>query len=116
FAGYSGKFLIDADHNVHFIPEQDLKMVEIDFTSGYKFRKFIIADPQGNQYTFGSLPELSDDYGIEKTATRGVLHDPPIQEYSSWYLVKMESFDGHHWISLSYTDENYGYKNLASCS
>jgi len=35
---------------------------------------------------------------------------------SSWHLVKVESPDGYYDIDLTYTDEEYSYKQLSSCS
>ncbi len=115
FAGYSGKFMIGADHTAFFIPQQDLKL-EIDFSDDNKFRRFTITDPQGTRYIFGNMPGSSSNSGIERTATRSAAHEPVIAEYSSWYLVRIESFDQNHWINLSYTDEFYGYKNLSTCN
>ncbi|MEE1945895.1 DUF5977 domain-containing protein [Pedobacter sp. KR3-3] len=51
--GYSGKFVMDKDHRIHLIPEQDIK-IELDTTvaSIETFAKWILITPDGNRYNF----------------------------------------------------------------
>ncbi|MEL7121767.1 MAG: hypothetical protein AAFO07_20125 [Bacteroidota bacterium] len=118
--GYTGKFLIDENNEVFLMPKQDLK-VEWAYTTS-RFIRFIITAPDGTRYIFGNQESSTAYQGIESTFTGpvsgGVFSNGTSAESnnSSWYLVRVESADKKHYIDLSYVEENYGYKSLASAT
>ena len=106
-SGYTGKFYIDQARHVQFIPKQDLKL---EFDAGYE--GFTIVTPDGTRYSFGAIGATTVEYAQEKTWLEGLgLGDAYT---TSWYLLKVESYDRLYKINLSYTDENYSYLSAAS--
>lgn len=62
--GYSGKFVFDKYRKVHLLPEQDIRIQELDTT----LTSFKIVTPDGSQYIFGSAHEYVDVYdGVSST-------------------------------------------------
>ncbi|MEL7120506.1 MAG: DUF6443 domain-containing protein [Bacteroidota bacterium] len=115
--GYTGKFLIDPTSTpakAFLMPKQDLK---ISWTySANRFIRFIITAPDGTRYIFGNQEGSTARQGIESSFTGPVTGPTPLSVESSWYLVRIESADKKHFINLSYVEENYGYKSLASAT
>jgi RHS repeat-associated protein len=108
FAGYSGKFIIDKDHNYRLIPQQDIVIEPVQ--TGV-LSEFIFKTPNGNRYTFGnSAIELTtpDHY-----QTNSILK---IEYATSWFLQKIESSDKLYSINFEYADEDFTYSNIASVS
>ncbi len=114
FNGYVGKFYLDEDNLPFFMPKQDFK-IHIGYSSN-EFNYFIITTPDGTKYHFGDLPGQPAHSGVEETTSfsNGNNDGSPIN--SSWYLVKVESFDGKYKIDLEYVREFFKYKNLSTCS
>lgn len=108
FAGYSGKFYFDADQNIQLVPLQDIEIEVIVDNS--LFTTFIFTDTKGIRYIFGKDPG-STQSAIETSRSSG--QSSP--DNSTWYLIRMESFDGHHAITLTYDSDHFGYRTLATC-
>jgi hypothetical protein len=115
--GYTGKFyfavddvLGDAIIPIVTVPMQDVKVEIINGSSiSLDIQGFVITDPNGVKYTFGSADARN---AIERTggAENGGLYA------SAWYLLKIESPDKTSAIHLFYDDEHYIYESLRSCS
>ncbi|MBK8563171.1 MAG: hypothetical protein IPN76_07425 [Saprospiraceae bacterium] len=105
--GYSGKFYFDKDSIVQLVPKEDV-LIKRQGT----FDMFTMIVPDGTKYFFGKNPS-TNAIAIERTQTpaEGSNGTP-----STWYLTRVESNDGVNFIDLTYTDENYSYTELASCS
>lgn len=108
FNGYVGKFYLDEDNLPFFMPKQDFK-IQVGYSSN-EFKYFIITTPDGTKYYFGDLPGEPAHSGVEETTSfsNGNNDGNPIN--SSWYLVKIESFDGKYLIDLEYVREFFKYK------
>ncbi|MEM7370916.1 MAG: RHS repeat domain-containing protein [Bacteroidota bacterium] len=107
--GLSGKFFFDKNHDYYVIPQNlDVKIeTEFDITQS-GFVSFTIIGPDGVRYIFGKDgTETAYEY-LQAGLSAGNWR-------SSWMLLKMESSDQLYSITFDYTDENYQYKNLASC-
>jgi RHS repeat-associated protein len=110
--GYSGKFYLDVTQGVRvirFAPMQDLKL---DIPNP-DFSLFILTTPDGTKYTFGNNGLVGQN-ALEKTNME--TGDATSQYISTWYLIKVESFDSKYNISLTYDDEFYPIDNNVSCN
>lgn len=100
--GYSGKFLFDKNKNPFFVPRQDLK-IETDGN----FNQFVIIDPNGIRYIFGQNGAITA-YEVSKAGNA--------PSRTGWFLLKIESPDKLFNITFEYITEEYGYKQLSSCT
>ncbi len=111
FAGYSGKFFFDKDKVCQFLPKQELKLVP--YTTNDPFTGFTIITPDGTRFIFGKtdLPAGSsrEAYDISKSPGEN------IGQKVTWHLVRVESYDQKFAIDLYYNNDNYSYRNPASC-
>jgi len=112
-AGYSGKFFFDADQKVHFVPKGELKLESnLDGGAADQFDQFTLIAPDGTRYYFGKDPdEEGEQDAMEYSVSPG---EPFVKPASSWYLVRIESSDKLHNIRLTYGDDIYSYRNLAT--
>ena len=112
FGGYSGKFYFRDDRTPILVPEQDLK-IETDFN--VYFLGFKLTTPDGTKYYFGSTANQGTVNPIETTkpfsAISGLNNSQPV---SSWFLNKIESFDGLSVINLIYVQENYSFYSISN--
>ncbi len=113
FNGYSGKFFFDKRDTIHYVPQQDIKVLPIK-NFGILVG-FTILTPDGTRYTFGhdGSQTVTQDIIVSGTSdpSNGVG-----DHITSWYLLKIESFDRKHSISFHYTSEGYSYKYPSWCS
>ena len=108
FAGYSGKFYFDNNHIPQLIPRQDIK---IQVSGSNPFQSFTLLTPDGTRYVFG---QTTNPVRTAQEFSRSA--SEPQGQPSSWYLLRIESYDANHAIDLYYdADEYYSYQNLASC-
>jgi len=108
--GYAGKFYFDENKDYHFIPENDLK-VEVDTSSGF-FDGFTIVTPEGTRYIYGSLDNPVKNFREWTNATA----EDSDSYTSGWYLIRIESYDGKHYIDFDYQSADYFYEQFSSCS
>ncbi|NJL75160.1 MAG: hypothetical protein HC892_09115 [Saprospiraceae bacterium] len=111
--GMSGKFFIDKNHNVHFVPKADYK-ITFDRDNRNLIR-FTLVGTDGTKYVFGNLPEDTEfRKGLEFTLYDNI----PVASItpSSWYLRRVISSDGNYQINLDYVADYFNYRSLASCS
>jgi len=108
--GISGRFYFTGDGPgmVEFIPKQDLKLVEETFNGG-TFIGFTIITPDGTKYIFGK------DNIDNRTAQERMNNQSDVERISSWYLLRIQSFDGIDNITLDYQTESYDYNTPSSC-
>lgn len=114
FNGYSGKFIFKKDGSIEILDDQDLKIsVYYGGQTLQRFQRFTIITPDGNKYYFG----LKQDGQFCGEKTKIITDDSvaPQFEISSWYLYRVESFDGKYSIDLNYEDELFTFTNLGSC-
>lgn len=94
FAGYSGKFVLDAtaQHVAHIIPYQNLKIIH-----GTTLGNFEIIDANGIRYVFNDIESTTDD------------NNPPVIRYykSAWYLSKIITPAGE--INFTYSNDKSYY-------
>lgn len=104
FSGYSGKFFFDTNRKVHMIPEADVYIEPVN-TPGYFYAWKIIA-PDGTRYFFGgNATEISYSDPTEASGNKQV------SSSTTWYLYRIESVNGEHWINLDYANETYSFGN-----
>ncbi len=108
--GTSGRFYFTGDGPgmVEFVPKQDLKLVESTENNG-PFLGFTIIDKDGTKYFFGQDP-TDNRVAQERTINQG-----DMERISSWYLLRIQSYDGIDNITLDYQTENYSYVTPSSC-
>ncbi|MEM1119735.1 MAG: DUF6443 domain-containing protein [Bacteroidota bacterium] len=108
--GTSGRFYFTGDgaSMVEFVPKQDLKLIETVENNG-PFTGFTIIDQEGTKYFFGKDP-IDNRVAQERT-----IHQGDMERISSWYLLRIQSYDGVDNITLDYQTENYSYVSPASC-
>jgi len=94
FMGHQGKFLFIRGYP-YFIEYKKWKVLKLG-DSGFQ-----ITDENGTQYLFTTL-EMT-------RAKRGSENDPlePSGYVSAWYLTRVTSADGQHWMSFGYTPYTY---------
>jgi len=94
FAGYSGKFVIDAtpQRTAHIMPFQNLKIIH-----GASLENFEVVDANGIRYLFNDVETTTDD------------NYPPIIRYykSAWYLSKIITPAGE--ITFTYSNDKSYY-------
>ncbi|WP_158288515.1 RHS repeat domain-containing protein [Mucilaginibacter psychrotolerans] len=108
FPGYSGKFVFSKEKGAVLINENGVRVINHPW-SGQQVPSFILADPDGNNYYFGSS-SASIDNTSSKSETfdnnSRVLNFP-----STWHLDKIVSADKTETVTVNYeTGENYSYK------
>lgn len=103
-SGSAGKFLFDENRTVYTIPWED---VYIKPTNDL-FAGWTVITPDGTKYTFGGANATEKNY-THNGATGGI--SAQYNTSTTWYLTKIESANGKHWISLTYETENYGIVN-----
>lgn len=116
--GYSGNFYINQYHQVVLIPQQDVNItynetntINMSLPSGERLSMFTITLPDGNIYHFGSAPQETHKAIDKIMESAGIGYD---YIPSTWHLIKIESFDKLHSISLAYTPEEYEYSYTGS--
>lgn len=106
--GHSGKFYFDRDQVIRLIPVQDIE-IEVILNNAV-FTTFIITTPDGNRHIFGKDPD-STQSAIEASLSS----NQPSPNNTSWYLIRIESYDGEHAIDLTYDSDRYSYRTLSTC-
>jgi YD repeat-containing protein len=117
FNNYSGKFYFNENGKPIIVPEQDLK-ITYDYPAAQtsSISSFVITTPDGIKYHFGITPETDDTDPVERSLAYS---SGPIpftgdgRPIVSWYLNRIESFDGVHKITFQYEPEQYSYPTLA---
>lgn len=112
--GYTGKFVLDENNEPFLMPEQDIK-IEVRYATN-TFDGFTIIAPNGTKYIFGNLPGNTGLTAIERTHMAPNTQTSYLPHHSTWYLSRIESYDGIDYITFEYEEELYTYKSLASCS
>lgn len=123
FGNYSGSFSFNTNLEVVQRDQTDLK-IEPVFTN-YSFNKLLwkITTPDGTKYYFGddtTTDGIADDavsfanhYVQPKNMVGAPGRTNPLVD--SWYLVKIESYDGTSVIDFEYDEyEAYSYRNLGT--
>ena len=122
--GYSGKFRFaggDGSNpgDIVLIPQQDLKIeitdIECPATPGALcyIRGFIITDALGVKYYFGKY-NANAAFAVERTIDNNLPGSSPVRDYASaWYLAKIETVEGKHYVEYKYRTSNYKYETLA---
>ncbi|GAA4798746.1 hypothetical protein GCM10023231_29380 [Olivibacter ginsenosidimutans] len=126
FNGYSGKFFFNDDRTIVIIENNDDLKIESTFrlpNNGsvlgmqQNIQGFTVTTKDGTKYYFGKysadLPKTGYVYPIEVTR-RYTLNNGLSSDvvFSSWYLTKIESFDGLNRIELNYMPEKYSVYNI----
>lgn len=107
--GISGKFYIDKNHNYQFIPQQDFKL-EID--GGLPFQGFTITNSDGTRYIFGKVIVN----GVTREARDLSRSDgEAAANATTWYLLRIETYDKKSALDFYYDHEFYSYKSPATC-
>jgi len=105
--GYSGKFFFKKDGTMKpvLVPHQD---IDITFTfANNEFEQFIVITPNGNRYIFGQFDNI-DAYEYTKP-------NLTTDKYTTtWYLLRIESYDQLHTINFEYETDNYSYTSLST--
>lgn len=115
-SGYSGKFYLEptipGEFEVVMIPRQDLK-IEVEYLPNEqtnKLRSFIITDPSGKRYHFGTDPD-------DGTIVIGTNKNPDnSQTATNWYLTKIETYDLNHSIDFEYAQDLIINEHWGSCT
>ncbi len=125
FDGYSGSFYFKNENGVvEVIQKQktDIKIIPVDIT-GFQYNKlrWKIIIPDGTIYYFGGVPGETDykndavSYTNNYNQPCNQIGDPsPRPLPDSWYLVKIESFDGTAEIEFDYEFEAYSFRNMGT--
>jgi hypothetical protein len=113
--GISGRFYFDKNRNAQSVPLSDIKIKEV-FVNNV-FESFVLTTPDGTKYVFGKYGTTT---AYENCETFPLNTLPPTRDkqyISSWLLLRVESYDGLHFIDLEYAAqaEKYSYTNRASC-
>ncbi len=137
FGNYSGKFIMDKDNNVIFIPKTNLK-IEIARAlvgSSNNIVSFTITDENGNKYIFDMLEKTQKKVTSFQTWLKNYCfnfhtqrfmapvghqtYDNPTQHTIGWYLSKIETPDNESILFnyeidepsyTSHTNEKYYYR------
>ncbi len=115
--GFSGKFIFDENRTPVLMPVQDIK-IDVDYNaSTMKFDRWTITTPDGVKYYFGDRPTGIDAIENSYANPNGAPSDSEVfYSTSSWYLYRIESPNGRHWIELEYVPETYSFGSRASHS
>lgn len=121
FSGYTGKFYFRDDRTPILLPQQDLKIEPIlaDESSSVAYiymLGFVVTTPDGTKYYFGKNQEPDGNIdAIEKTTSINT-RTTTITNHgvvSSWFLTKIESFDGQFSVKFTYQSEKSSYYTIA---
>ncbi len=112
FNGYSGKFIFNESRQVHVLPDQDLKIEPLNYTSG-NFDSWRVTTPDGTKYYFGGINAKETVYS-DPDGLGAILDD--YRTSTTWYLTRIESHDGSHWINFTYVPEKYSFPDRLSHS
>jgi YD repeat-containing protein len=107
--GHSGKFLFDANRKAHLIPEDDVFIKPEESPVLFNTWKIIATD--GTKYFFGGSNATETSYS---DAGRVLSPTPDNRSSTTWYLTKMESANGEHWIKFDYEAEQSSYCTKAT--
>ena len=118
FAGYSGKFFFDANGNYQHVTKSDIHIEKIEANnSNNTLSGFIVTTPDGNKYYFGYYSNSgTSKSAVEITGQNGYPGYYGEEYVSLWYLLRVENHDASFYIDLNYTDEEYSYKSMSSCT
>ncbi len=94
FSGYSGKFVIDKQNQVHTIPYQDIR-IEPQGQNG-----FIVTTPDGNRFVFEEEETTSSS-----SDCLGSSSPPESTHISAWYLSRIEHGNTNDVITFNYMEE-----------
>lgn len=116
-AGYNGRFFIDSKNaptqgkpKYSFYPKNDFKL---EFDDNFSY--FTIITPEGNRFIFGKA--TINNVVMTAYESSQAVSSPQFQPfYTSWYLLKMETYDGNFSISFEYDQEEYDYYSPTPCS
>ena len=115
FNGNVGKFIIHPNdtEEVFMIPRSDMRIqiIEEGSNSDFGFKGFIATTPDGTKYYFGHHPTSID---LAREHQLGI--DGISEHITSWFLQRIESYDGKHHIDFTYSTNFYRVKYLPSCS
>ena len=101
FGGYSGKFSFDQYDVIHYMPLSDVKIVPVIVNN--KMEGFKGYTPEGNIYYFGKYGSID---ALEETLIDGTY------EGTTWFLLRIESADGKHYIELDYEIQSMTFYTL----
>ncbi len=114
FASYTGKFFFNDDGKPVLLPEGDIK-IEYNYSGSGSINNFTLTPPDGTRYYFGRTAAPVDIDPVEITHIfdeNG--YNGSNNVINTWYLNRVESSDGLHVITFSYTLESYRYFALSS--
>ncbi|MEO0337795.1 MAG: DUF6443 domain-containing protein [Bacteroidota bacterium] len=115
FPGGSGKFLIQKDTGIFFMPASDLKVSFDQSSTNNDIIRFTITTTDGTQYVFGKLDSdpISNPYmGMDRIEFDNVQSGQLVP--TTWHLRKVISADNNYEITLDYIKEQYRYRSLSS--
>jgi hypothetical protein len=124
FGGYSGKFIIDYNQNIHIMPSQFLNIAPIKHT-GNIIDGFVITTPDGIKYSFGINTDAIEETHILSASYQTHRDNLDLNDYetsnleniitkeipyyrSGWHLSKIESPASDE-IDLSYKANDIAY-------
>ncbi|MEO0582021.1 MAG: hypothetical protein AAF135_07350 [Bacteroidota bacterium] len=105
--GQSGKFIFDDKGQVQFLPSSDFRVEPAADFSSWK----LIA-PDGTKYFFGGPSATEKSY----SNGQGLAPSPELMRSTTWYLTRIESANGTHYVEFTYEQENYSYATVPSHS
>jgi YD repeat-containing protein len=109
FQGYSGKFFFDDTRKVYTIPWEDVYIKPLND----QLSAWLVVSPDGTKYYFGGTAATEKNY----TSVGGLVsYADQYNSSTSWYLYRIESVNGKHWIQISYTSEDYSFCDRPSHS
>ena len=107
--GLSGKFLFDANRKAHMTPEEDIYIKPEE--SPVLFNTWKIIGTDGTKYFFGGAGATESTYS---TGGRALTPLSDNKTSTTWYLTKIESANGEHWIAFEYEAEQSSYCTKAT--
>lgn len=107
FAGYSGKFFFNEFREAIMQPRQDIVIQPAS-----DFKTWTITTSDGTKYSFGGISATELTYF---GPTGGCCSESEISS-TTWYLTRIENFNGTKWISFTYVPEKYSYTQRPSQS
>lgn len=121
--GYSGRFVIDQDENIRLIPEQDIKVEQLNR------KQFKMTTPDGTIYLFGAADanDETTDYYEETTSSTNQTNNsqspctgdmsPPITDaVTAWFLREIRAANGTDKISFEYERYSVSYTSGISAT
>ncbi len=116
----SGKFIFDKNGKAHTIPWEDFHIEPInenlsdqDPANDKYFVGWKIIAPNGTRYYFGGLSATEKSYTFVNGSGN---YTPLYNKTTSWFLNKIESANGKHYIEFEYEPELYSYSNRSGHS